>query len=135
MVNPDYRNLFSDHVRGYKPRGNGEAAGHCPFHDDRKKSFSCNIESGQWMCFAGCGSGNASQFAKKVGIDQSPNEGQKRVKRTLTPVDKENGETGQNTGLVGDSDGLELSSNHKKKANKCYKYLMENFDHLCGDLP
>ena len=37
---------------------NGEAWGHCPFHDDKHPSFSVNIETGAWWCFA-CAEGGS----------------------------------------------------------------------------
>jgi hypothetical protein len=36
--------------------------GHCPFHDDQRKSFAVNIEENYWYCFAGCGSGSVIDF-------------------------------------------------------------------------
>jgi len=36
--------------------------GHCPFHDDRNRSFSINAEKNYWHCFAGCGGGSLIDF-------------------------------------------------------------------------
>ena len=36
--------------------------GHCPFHDDRNRSFSINTEKNYWHCFAGCGGGSLIDF-------------------------------------------------------------------------
>jgi hypothetical protein len=36
--------------------------GHCPFHDDRRPSFSINPKSNYWHCFAGCGGGSIIDF-------------------------------------------------------------------------
>jgi len=36
--------------------------GHCPFHDDRNRSFSINAEQNYWHCFAGCGGGSLIDF-------------------------------------------------------------------------
>lgn len=62
-----YADLFSRHVKGMKAQANWQLMGLCPFHEDRNPSLSINPESGLWRCF-GCGeSGNAKQFAEKVG--------------------------------------------------------------------
>ena len=66
----NYFDFFSQHVPHLKPdSAGGQAAGLCPFHEDRNASFSLNLLSGVWSCFAGCGSGNAPQFAERLGID------------------------------------------------------------------
>ena len=39
--------------------------GLCPFHDDRRKSFSVNAEENYWHCFAGCGGGSLIDFWMK----------------------------------------------------------------------
>lgn len=36
--------------------------GLCPFHDDKKASFSVNAEGNYWYCFAGCGGGSVIDF-------------------------------------------------------------------------
>lgn len=36
--------------------------GHCPFHDDKNRSFSVNAEGNYWHCFAGCGGGSVIDF-------------------------------------------------------------------------
>jgi len=38
----------------------------CPFHTDDDPSFSINIKSGLWICFAGCGKGNIKGLVSKV---------------------------------------------------------------------
>jgi len=44
----------------------------CPFHNDKSASFSINMETGLWICFAGCGRGNILQlYAKCKGIPYS----------------------------------------------------------------
>jgi hypothetical protein len=40
--------------------------GHCPFHDDQKKSFGVNEEGNYWHCFAGCGGGSIIDFYMKM---------------------------------------------------------------------
>ena len=36
--------------------------GLCPFHDDKRASFSVEIERNYWHCFAGCGGGSIIDF-------------------------------------------------------------------------
>ena len=51
-------------------RSSDQLIGACPFHEDGHASFSANLNTGQWNCYAGCGSGNIITFhAKKHGID------------------------------------------------------------------
>lgn len=38
----------------------------CPFHDDASTSFSINVNTGLWKCFAGCGEGNLVLLLSKV---------------------------------------------------------------------
>ena len=65
----DYYNLFKDVVRGFKETGNGQFVGLCPIHNDNKQSFSGNVDTGLWNCFA-CGkSGNAYQIAEELGLE------------------------------------------------------------------
>jgi len=42
---------------------NGRAL--CPFHDDKRASFSVNDEENYWHCFAGCGGGSVIDFWMK----------------------------------------------------------------------
>lgn len=63
-----YADFFSQHVHNAKLRSS-ELSGCCPFHDDRRASFSANIETGLWKCHAGCGGGNARQFAERLGVE------------------------------------------------------------------
>jgi len=39
----------------------------CPFHDDRKPSFSAHKARG-WKCFSGCGGGGAQALLKKIAL-------------------------------------------------------------------
>ncbi|MBS1960081.1 MAG: hypothetical protein JST80_11450 [Bdellovibrionales bacterium] len=43
-----------------------EISAFCPFHSDRNPSFSANIETGFWKCFAGCGAGSYSHFLRMI---------------------------------------------------------------------
>lgn len=64
-----YENLFVENIKGIKKSNNDELSGYCPFHNDKTKSWSGNINTGLWICHAGCGSGNAYQFAERLGVD------------------------------------------------------------------
>ncbi|MDD5230090.1 MAG: CHC2 zinc finger domain-containing protein [Candidatus Marinimicrobia bacterium] len=69
----NYLDFYSGYVKNFKPNGNGQASGLCPFHDDKHPSLSINLETGQWQCH-GCGKyGNAITFAKLLNIPFSNN--------------------------------------------------------------
>jgi len=38
--------------------GSSWAVGPCPLHDDTSPSFALNLDTGGWVCYAGCGSGD-----------------------------------------------------------------------------
>lgn len=52
-----------------RDNGDGEVTTLCPLHSDRTPSFAINLESGLWICYAGCGSGNIRQLAAKLNPD------------------------------------------------------------------
>jgi len=63
MHEPFYRGHLSNfNLRGY------QATARCPFHEDKRSSFSANVMTGQWICFAGCGHGNHITFARRLGV-------------------------------------------------------------------
>lgn len=67
----DFRDFYEKHLTRFRAAGGGEqASGLCPFHDDRTPSFSVNIRSGLFNCFA-CGiKGNVFQFyMRHKGVD------------------------------------------------------------------
>lgn len=43
-----------------------EITAHCPFHDDRKPSFSINQETGAWVCYSRCGGGGVTELVQRV---------------------------------------------------------------------
>lgn len=43
-----------------------QLVGQCPLHQDTKPSFSLNIQSGLWTCFARCGAGNFSGLVHRI---------------------------------------------------------------------
>lgn len=59
----EWKDLFRRHIKDLKVRGK-QALGACPFHEDTRPSFSVNIETSQWLCFAGCGKGNFFDFKR-----------------------------------------------------------------------
>jgi hypothetical protein len=50
-----FQAYYNARVRHLRWRGD-QGSGRCPFHDDRRPSFSVNRETGRWQCFSGkCG--------------------------------------------------------------------------------
>ena len=65
----DYKAEYSAIIKKHKITGD-QLVGVCPFHDDRKESFSANLKNGQWYCFAEGRGGNFIDFwAELYGID------------------------------------------------------------------
>lgn len=46
--------FYSAELPSLKPNGNGQAMALCPFHDDHRRSFSVNLNTGLYYCH-GCG--------------------------------------------------------------------------------
>jgi DNA primase len=57
--------IFQQYVLNAR-RSAAELIGRCPFHHDKKPSFSANVETGQWRCHAGCGQGGIKAFLEKL---------------------------------------------------------------------
>jgi len=70
MANPDYYLLYSAYVEELKPvsGSNQQYMGKCPFHEDGNPSFAVEMDKGLYYCFAGCGDGNAYQFAERMNL-------------------------------------------------------------------
>jgi len=86
----DCYNLFADKIQRFRVGNNGQSSGLCPFHDDKRPSFSVNLDKGLWNC-KGCGKkGNAYQFAKLLGIDPAPYKSYKTSKNSYMQSDIEN---------------------------------------------
>lgn len=65
----DYRAEYSSYIKKNKITGD-QLIGVCPFHDDRKESFSANLKDGRWYCFAEGRGGNFIDFIAEVnGVD------------------------------------------------------------------
>jgi|GEM_PF-1451537 len=123
----DYSNLYTAHIKDAKVK-DGQITGRCPFHKDVHSSFSANIDSGQWICFAGCGNGNAFTFCKKIGLDPTS--------YINGHNDDDIGKTvkANRNGRVSTDITPELSAEDKRRALEYYKYLDEHFDELTKNL-
>ena len=65
----DYRAEYTAVIQKYKITGDN-LVGLCPFHQDRNDSFSVDLKTGKWHCFAKDEGGNFITFwAKYQGID------------------------------------------------------------------
>ena len=66
----DYYDGIAQHK--FQTESNGERVGLCPFHQDKKKSFSLNIETGLWVCFGKCseGGGITKYHSRLRGISE-----------------------------------------------------------------
>lgn len=65
----DYRAEYTAVIQKYKITGDN-LVGLCPFHQDRNDSFSVDLKTGKWHCFAEDEGGNFVTFwAKYQGID------------------------------------------------------------------
>ena len=65
----DYKAEYSSYIKKHKITGD-QLVGVCPFHDDKKESFTANLKTGQWYCFAEGRGGNFVDFyAETYGTD------------------------------------------------------------------
>ena len=65
----DYKAEYTAAIKQHKITGS-QLIGVCPFHDDRKESFSADLKTGKWYCFAEGRGGNFTSFwAELKGID------------------------------------------------------------------
>ena len=62
-----YKRLYNGYLDGVKQVSANQYKAKCPFHSDKNPSFTFNDTDGLYFCFAGCGGGNAYQFAERVG--------------------------------------------------------------------
>ena len=99
---------FVDYAAEYRavlknPKITGDRImGKCPFHDDKKDSFTADIRTGKCHCFTGCIDGNFitfwsklnnvdtkeayKQILQKYGRYQDPEERKPERKPSLTPL-------------------------------------------------
>jgi DNA primase len=72
---PDFREIYGGYVAGLRQGSGSNLTGFCPIHGEipgkSTPSFSVNVETGLWNCFAGCGGGNLTTFLKAVGEDRT----------------------------------------------------------------
>ncbi len=68
----DFKAFYTQHIPSLKVGRGNQAKGLCPFHSDNNPSFGVNLKTGLWTCYAGCGKGNASQFAEKPKLPREP---------------------------------------------------------------
>jgi len=61
----DYLDFYSEYIQKLKSLGEGQYTGLCCFHEDESPSFSINVETGMWRCYAGCGDGNLYSFLER----------------------------------------------------------------------
>ena len=78
----DYAAEYVSIIRNHKVIGNN-LTGLCPFHSDTKNSFSVNLRTGQWNCFAGCGSGNFISFWARYHLGADTEENRKTAYRDI----------------------------------------------------
>jgi len=61
-----FLNFYCEYIPTLKEKGNGQAMGICPFHQDTNPSLSVNLEKGIFNCFA-CGiGGDVFDFYQKI---------------------------------------------------------------------
>ena len=61
----DYKTEYSQVIKHAQISGD-KLRGLCPFHDDQSSSFSANLKTGQWTCFAEGEKGNYLKFYAKL---------------------------------------------------------------------
>ncbi len=128
----DYYTLFAGSVKSLKIAANNQATGLCPLHQDKHISLSVNLDTGLWKCFAGCGEGNAYQFAERIGVDTKPyrnNNNQSflpKVNKNLTNCQ---------TGDLRKNGPPKLDSDTISRALWYHEVLLSNFDMLCEQIP
>jgi len=91
-----YKTFYKARIESFKINSSGnQATGLCPFHEDNKRSFSVNLETGQWKCFAGCGEGNSFTFADRLDIPRSETPDWNEIIPDLPPKKKSSDFTGE----------------------------------------
>ena len=70
-MSDEVASLFQKYIPGLKRNGGTNWSGCCPLHGEvpgkSRPSFCVNIETGLWICYAGCGAGNIPQFLRALG--------------------------------------------------------------------
>jgi len=65
MLNIDVEKILHTYNVVIKQRQGDEIRCLCPFHEDKKISFSINKSTGMWICFANCGEGGIISLVAK----------------------------------------------------------------------
>lgn len=83
--------LLERYVQKLRVRGD-RAIGCCPFHKDRKPSFSADLAKGVFYCFSCGAGGGVRDFAQRVGEDwtSAPETRQQHAHRVALAAAKEN---------------------------------------------
>ena len=66
----DYKTEYCSVIKKHKITGDN-LTGLCPFHDDRANSFSVDLKTGMWHCFAEDEGGNFVTFYAKLNNERS----------------------------------------------------------------
>ena len=67
----DYRAEYSSYIKKHTITGD-QLIGLCPFHEDKNDSFSANLKTGKWKCFAEDRGGNFISFWAEInGVDNA----------------------------------------------------------------
>lgn len=76
----DWRRHYAG-LPGFRIEASEMASARCPFHEDRKASLRLNLITGFADCFAGCGTWNPVEFAKRTGLPVPESNGNGRTQR------------------------------------------------------
>lgn len=68
----DYRLWWARHLGRIRWKSDGNGLARCPFHQDQRPSLSVHAKTGLWYCFAGCGGGTLTEFARRRGAEAPP---------------------------------------------------------------
>ena len=133
MSPQEIEGIYQNHVEKLgKPNSSGWAQGLCPFHDDKKTSFSVHLETGSWKCFGGCGEngkGSIYSFAHLKGIQLNGNRKPDIVK-TYDYAD-EKGEFAYQKYV---KDDKSFGWRHRKDGDWVYKLPVKRFPYRVKEL-
>lgn len=66
--------VYETYVQGVRPSTGDNYTCYCPIHGETPgkstRSFSFNVRTGAWICFAGCGGGYLQQFLHLIGLNR-----------------------------------------------------------------
>lgn len=62
----NYKKYYETVIPSIKWKTDGWGSGLCPLHNDTNPSFSANANTGGYICHAGCGQGNFTDFFKLI---------------------------------------------------------------------